>query len=84
MTELAQRFQINQTAVVGLVNRCEEQGLVKRRYPAPGQPNSRYVYVSLTAKANRLLTELHSVLREHRQAVREFFKAIDWDTVPLP
>src|SRR5262249_4889204 len=53
--ELAERLQAQQHGVVGLVTRCEEAGLVRRR---ENQDDRRLVEVHLTAKGRRCVERL--------------------------
>ena len=71
VSELAERLQAHHHGVVALVTRCEQAGLVERQ---AGDEDRRVVFVSLTAKGERVLerlAELHR--RELLQVQRRFF-----------
>jgi Transcriptional regulators len=63
--ELADRLQITAHSAVGLVNRLEEHGYVKRE---SCEEDRRCVFVSLTRKGERILEKLASV---HRSELRK-------------
>ncbi|MGH2501395.1 MAG: MarR family winged helix-turn-helix transcriptional regulator [Ktedonobacterales bacterium] len=65
ITELAERLQVRHNAVIGLVNRAEERGLVRRVPNGPGE-DRRVVQVRLTADGDEALQRLAHVLREER------------------
>lgn len=69
ITELAERLQIRHNAVIGLVNRAEERGLVSRRQD-PNSPDRRVVEIHLTDAAEALLEHMAMSLEEERQQVR--------------
>jgi DNA-binding MarR family transcriptional regulator len=58
--ELAERLQITAHSAVGLVNRLEERGFVKRE---SCEQDRRCVYVSLTREGDKVLEKLASVHR---------------------
>jgi len=62
--ELAERLQIRHHSAVGLVDRLEEQGLVKR---IPNAEDRRQVFIGLTDKGIRVLESLTNI---HRQELR--------------
>jgi DNA-binding MarR family transcriptional regulator len=62
--ELAERLQIRHHSAVGLVDRLEDQGLVKR---IPNAEDRRQVFIGLTAKGVRVLESLANI---HRQELR--------------
>ncbi len=68
ITELAERLQIRHNAVIGLVNRAEERGLVKRIPSGPGE-DRRVVQVRLTPEGEETIQRLANVLREERLRV---------------
>lgn len=70
ITELAERLQVRHNAVIGLVNRAEENGLV-RREPDPQGLDRRVVYVLLTPKGEHLLQVMAGALRGERARVAE-------------
>ncbi|MBV8208041.1 MAG: MarR family transcriptional regulator [Acidobacteria bacterium] len=61
--EIAERMQIQHHSGVELVNRCEQNGLVKR---TPSDFDRRKVYLDLTPEGERLLKKL---ARHHRAAL---------------
>lgn len=61
VSELAERLQMRQHSMVGLIDRTEAQGLVRRE---PGTVDRRQVFVHLTAAGEQMLRRL-SV--EHRR-----------------
>ncbi|HEU4784132.1 MAG TPA: MarR family transcriptional regulator [Ktedonobacterales bacterium] len=69
ITELAERLQIRHNAVIGLVSRAVQRGLVHREHD-PEHPDRRIVKVSLTAEAENCLRKLAAALRSERQRVR--------------
>jgi len=69
ITELAERLQIRHNAVIGLVGRAVQRGLVDREHD-PEQPDRRIVKVSLTPEAENCLRKLAAALRSERQRVR--------------
>ncbi|HKT37282.1 MAG TPA: MarR family transcriptional regulator [Ktedonobacterales bacterium] len=69
ITELAERLQIRHNAVIGLVNRAVQRGLVRREHD-PEHPDRRIVKVSLTPEAEGCLRKLAAALRSERQRVR--------------
>lgn len=55
ISELAEFLQERHNAVVGLVQRAERKGLVRKE---PGKPDQRFVQVHLTGHGRRLLERL--------------------------
>src|SRR5579885_1236137 len=55
ISELAERLQMQQHSMVGLIDRIEAQGLVRRE---SGKQDRRQVYVSLTSRGEALLHKL--------------------------
>jgi DNA-binding MarR family transcriptional regulator len=55
VSELAERLHVRHNSAVGLIDRCERAGLVRREKDAHDR---RRVRVRLTAKADRLLNSL--------------------------
>jgi DNA-binding MarR family transcriptional regulator len=70
ITELAERLQVRHNAVIGLVNRAEENGLVKR-VQDPDAPDRRVVQVHLTGAGEQLLRVMAEALRGERGRVVE-------------
>ncbi|HTR04292.1 MAG TPA: MarR family winged helix-turn-helix transcriptional regulator [Thermoanaerobaculia bacterium] len=70
VSDLADRLQILHQSAVGLVDRCERAGLVRRRRD---EADRRRVRVALTASGRRLLADL---VREHYRGIAELRKAV--------
>lgn len=62
IAELAERLQLRHHSVVGLVDRAQRQGLVRR---APHPSARRAVAVSLTPDGDHILARLVHLHREH-------------------
>jgi DNA-binding MarR family transcriptional regulator len=62
--ELAERLQVRHHSAVGLVDRLEEQGLVKR---IPNAEDRRQVFIGLTEKG---FAVLESLANTHREELR--------------
>lgn len=76
ITELAERLQIRHNAVIGLINRAEERGLVQREPRAPGD-DRRIVYVGVTAAGENILLQMAHSLRDERVRVAAAALALD-------
>lgn len=76
ITELAERLQIRHNAVIGLVNRAEERGLVKREPSASGE-DRRVVRVRATPAGDAALQRLAAALRDERKRVAAAATALD-------
>jgi DNA-binding MarR family transcriptional regulator len=76
ITELAERLQVRHNAVIGLVNRAEERGLVKREPNGPGE-DRRIVQVRVTQHGEETIQRLAHVLRDERRRVAAAAQAID-------
>ncbi|HEY7974912.1 MAG TPA: MarR family transcriptional regulator [Ktedonobacterales bacterium] len=76
ITELAERLQVRHNAVIGLVNRAEERGLVQREPNGPGE-DRRVVQVRVTALGEETIQRLAQVLRDERRRVATAAQAID-------
>jgi DNA-binding MarR family transcriptional regulator len=61
VSELADRLQMRQHSMVGLIDRTEAQGLVRRE---PGTVDRRQVFVHLTAAGEHML---HRLAMQHRR-----------------
>ncbi|NJD60948.1 MAG: MarR family transcriptional regulator [Anaerolineales bacterium] len=61
ISELAERLQIRHHSAVGLVDRLEDQGLVKR---VQNQEDRRQVFIRLSDKGVGVLTSLTNIHRE--------------------
>jgi DNA-binding MarR family transcriptional regulator len=66
ISELAEFLQERHNAVVGLVQRAERRGLVRK---SPGERDHRFIRVDLTPEGERILLELS---RLHQREVRKF------------
>jgi DNA-binding MarR family transcriptional regulator len=75
ITELAERLQVRHNAVIGLVNRAEEKGLVQR-IQDPEATDRRVVHVRLTGHGEQLLRLMTEELRGERARVREALTAV--------
>ncbi len=78
ISELAERLQIRHNAVIGLVNRAEERGLVVRRQDTMGG-DRRMVHIYLTPEGESALAVLASALTDERNRVRAVLEALDAD-----
>src|SRR5438067_13913803 len=68
ITELAERMQLDHHSTVGLVDRTEERGLVRREQ---AEVDRRQANVRLTPAGESLLRRLVRVHREQLQRMRE-------------
>lgn len=75
ITELAERLQVRHNAVIGLVNRAEENDLVRREHDQDAA-DRRLVYVRLSARGEDVLLVLASALRAERERVRQAAEAL--------
>lgn len=66
--ELAERMQLDHHSAVGLVDRAEERGLVRREQD---QGDRRQVNVHLTPSGDELLQRLATVHREQLRRMKE-------------
>lgn len=76
ISELAERLQIRHNAVIGLVNRAETRGLVRRLQDAD-RSDRRVVHIHLTDEGEVVLRQLTSALRGERARVRAAVAAIE-------
>ena len=76
ITELAERLQIRHNAVIGLVNRAEERGLVSRRQD-PEASDRRVVQVHITTEGDLLLQRMAKALHTERERVRQAIHALE-------
>lgn len=76
ITELAEHLQIRHNAVIGLVNRAEERGLVARESGAPGE-DRRIVRVRVMPNGEAALKRLASALRDERRRMALAVTALD-------
>lgn len=70
ITELAERLQVRHNAVIGLVNRAEERGLVTRQQD-PDASDRRVVQIHLTTTGETLLHRMARALHDERELVRK-------------
>lgn len=68
VSELAERLQMRQHSMVGLVDRTEAQGLVRRE---PGTVDRRQVYIYLTPAGEELLNKLAIIHRRELHNMRD-------------
>ncbi|MGH2515486.1 MAG: MarR family winged helix-turn-helix transcriptional regulator [Ktedonobacterales bacterium] len=68
ISELAERLQIRHNAVIGLVNRAEARGLVRRMQDA-NRIDRRVVLIQLMAEGERILQAMAAALRSERRRV---------------
>ena len=67
VSELADRLQLRQHSMVGLIDRTEAQGLVRRRQ---GTDDRRQVFIHLTSAGEAKLRKLSVQHRQELQAMR--------------
>lgn len=75
ISELAERLQIRHNAVIGLVNRAEARGLVRRVQDADRQ-DRRVVQIHLTPAGEQVLQAMAAALRSERKRVWTAWTAI--------
>jgi DNA-binding MarR family transcriptional regulator len=68
VSDLAEALQIRHHAAVGLVDRCERAGMVRR---APDPDDRRQVRVSLTEKGEAILARLSTRNRRELRALQQ-------------
>ncbi len=71
VSELAERLQMRQHSMVGLIDRTEAQGLVRREQ---GTTDRRHVYICLTPAGEMLLGKLSVI---HQQELRSMADALN-------
>lgn len=76
ITELAERMQIRHNAVIGLVNRAEERGLVSRRQD-PEASDRRVVQIHMTPAGDAQLQRMAKALHGERERVRQAIEALE-------
>jgi len=74
--ELAEFLQLRHHSVVGLVDRAQKMGLLRRR---PNPQDRRQVYVSLTAAGTRKLRGLADMHRKELNGMRRSLDLLDVD-----
>jgi DNA-binding MarR family transcriptional regulator len=73
VTELAERMQMRQHSMVGLIDRTAAQGLVRRE---PGVTDRRLVFILLTAAGEEMLRRLDAQHRRELLQMRETLLAV--------
>ncbi len=73
VSELADRLQMRQHSMVGLIDRTEVQGLVRRE---PGQIDRRQVFIHLTALGEAKLQRLSLQHRQELLTMRDALLAV--------
>lgn len=76
ISELAERMQIRHNAIIGLVNRGEANGLVRRAQDAD-QSDRRIVRVHLTEEGEQALRSLAQALHAERQRLKQVVLELD-------
>ena len=71
VSELAERLQMRQHSMVGLIDRTESQGLVRRE---PGTVDRRQVFIHLTDGGNAILLRLSVQHRRELLTMRDALK----------
>ncbi len=79
VSELAERLQMRQHSMVGLIDRTEAQGLVRRE---TGTVDRRQVYISLTAEGEQLLRRLSVIHRRELQNISDALRLRFWENQP--
>lgn len=79
VSELAERLQMRQHSMVGLIDRTEAQGLVRRE---PGTQDRRQVYVSLTSNGEALLDKLSLIHRQELRSMADVLRPPIWSELP--
>lgn len=67
LSDLAEFLQIKHQSAVGLANRLERSGLVSRQ---KSDSDKRQIYLSLTAKGEKILAELTDVHRDEVKVIQ--------------
>jgi len=68
ITEIAERMQLDHHSAVGLIDRTEERGLVRREQD---QEDRRQVKIHLTPEGEAMLRQLAQVHREQLRRMKE-------------
>lgn len=76
VSELAERLQMRQHSMVGLIDRTEAQGLVRRE---TGTVDRRQVYIHLTSEGEELLRKLAVIHRRELRAMSEALRLPFWE-----
>ena len=75
VSELAERLQMRQHSMVGLIDRTEAQELVRRE---PGKQDRRQVYVLLTSRGEALLRKLAMIHHRELLAIGDALRLPIW------
>lgn len=70
--ELAERLQIRHHSAVGLADRLEAEGMIRR---SPGADDRRKVYISLTTRGNQMIEKLSAL---HHEQLRQLTPQLRW------
>lgn len=81
VSELAERLQMRQHSMVGLLDRTETQGLVRRE---TGPVDRRQVYIYLTSEGEEVLRKLSVIHRRELQSMRDAFRLRIWEDPSPP
>ncbi len=81
VSELAERLQMRQHSMVGLIDRTETQGLVRRE---PGTTDRRQVYICLTPDGEALLNKLTLIHRRELHSMRDTLQPPILEDSPSP
>lgn len=76
VSELAERLQMRQHSMVGLIDRTEAQGLVRRE---TGTVDRRQVYIHLTPEGEELLRKLAVIHRRELRAMSDALRLPIWE-----
>lgn len=76
VSELAERLQMRQHSMVGLIDRTEAQGLVRRK---TGTVDRRLVYICLAPEGEELLRKLAVIHRRELRAMSEALRLPFWE-----
>jgi DNA-binding MarR family transcriptional regulator len=81
VSELAERLQMRQHSMVGLIDRTEAQGLVRRE---SGVVDRRQVYIFLTPLGEELLCKLAIIHRRELHSMSEVLRLPIWESGSHP
>lgn len=81
VSELAERLQMRQHSMVGLIDRTEAQGLVHRE---PGTQDRRQVFVSLTTSGEALLRKLAMIHSQELRSMADTLRPPIWGNSTEP
>jgi DNA-binding MarR family transcriptional regulator len=77
VSELAERLQMRQHSMVGLIDRTETLGLVRRE---PGTVDRRQVYIHLTPAGEGILRKLAIIHRRELQSLSNALRLPFWES----